>query len=68
MQKTATVNIISVFIDRLASGQIAYKLTDIYGKYLTSGVSSGFEFDEDNDIFTASRVRAHKVAELVFNF
>jgi hypothetical protein len=68
MTKPATVGLISVFITEIGNGIVDFKITDIYGKYLTSGKSNGYVFDEKYNIFTASKVRVNNVAELVFNF
>jgi hypothetical protein len=66
--ETATKELISVFINREKSGLIDFEIKDIYGKYLTSGKSSGYVFDDLHNIFTASKVRVSNVAEVVFNF
>lgn len=68
MKTAATKGIISVFINEIGNGNVDFKITDIYGKYLTSGKSAGYVFDDLHNIFTASKVRVSNVAELVFNF
>ena len=61
-------NNITVYLAKLCNGAFVYRICDIYGKYITSGTSDNFEFNETLNIFTASRVKAYNVAEIVFDF
>jgi hypothetical protein len=57
----------TVYLKRIGAASIEFVVKD-GEKVLTSGRTFGFIFDDKNNIFTASRLRVHNVAELVFDF
>jgi hypothetical protein len=67
-KSTPATGNVNVFIHVIGNGNINYNVADLSGKSLQSGTSAGYVFDDKLNIFTASKVRAHHVAALVYSF